>query len=55
MDRQLFELGETKAEYIKRMAADAQTSENAIRQVLRIKELEEAGELAKGTQGSQRL
>ena len=49
MDKQLFELGETKEEYIKKMAAKAQTSENAIRQALRIKELEEAGELAKGT------
>lgn len=49
MEEQRFDIGETKEAYIQRMAAYAQTSEHVIRQAMRIKELEAAGELPKGT------
>ena len=49
MEEQLFDIGETKGEYIKRMASYAQTTERVIRQAMRIKELEAAGELPIGT------
>ena len=49
MEEQLFDIGETKDEYVKRMASYAQTTERVIHQAMRIKELEAAGELPKGT------
>ena len=49
MEEQLFDIGETKEEYIKRIAAYAQTTEHVICQAMRIKELQAAGELPQGT------